>query len=316
MRTSVWIVCGLALALVACAPNAREDDGAGDDSSQGDDSTQPPPSARCDSMDIVFIVDDSPSMEEEQSNLGTNFPQFAQVLDQYEVEPGRPLDYRVALTTTGRTITTTVSVPPLPPITTTEMGDNGRFRNTCGVQRRWLERTDGNLSQTLSCRANVGIDGPSIEMPLYAAELALGDRVADGTNAGFLRDDALLAIVMLTDEDDCSRTDDNITLGTQDECAAGAASVLPARTIEFLDNLKGGRGRWATAVIAGPTDCTSAFGAAEAANKLKRFVTDTNTGGTSQNGIFSSICDGDLAPALQEALDTFRAACDSFEPIE
>ena len=40
-------------------------------------------------------------------------------------------------------------------------------------------------------------------MAVLAVELALTDRIDDGSNGDFLRDDALLAIVMLTDEDDC-----------------------------------------------------------------------------------------------------------------
>jgi hypothetical protein len=327
-----FTILSLALILIACGPGSRGDDtgddtgdDSGDDSGDdGDDGPPPPPPpmARCQAMDIVFVVDNSGSMVEEQTNLGTNFPMFANILDQYEVAPGQPLDYRVAVTTTGRTITTTVSLGMgFPPITITEPGDNGAFRNNCGPSRRWLERGDGNLASTLACRANVGTDGPgAAEMALYGGMLSVGERIMDGTNAGFLREDALLAVVMLTDEDDCSRTDDNLTIGpTQDICSASyqpAGYITPQDAIEFYDALKGGRGRWATAVIAGPTACTSAFGDAVNAAKLQTFVEATNTGTSSQNGVFSSICEGTLAPALQQALDTFQAACNSFPPVE
>ena len=40
---------------------------------------------------------------------------------------------------------------------------------------------------------------------------------ADGPNAGFLRPDALLGVVIMTDEDDCSRTDNNFQI-TDDSC--------------------------------------------------------------------------------------------------
>ena len=329
MRTSTShvIIFGVGFALAACGPNDRGsddiagDDSAGDDSagddSAGDDSTNPP-SARCQAMDIVFVVDDSGSMQEEQSNLATNFPQFAQVLDSYEVAPGQPLDYRVALTTTGRTITTTLVIPGFPEIPLTEQGDNGAFRDTCGSPKRWIDRADGNLGSTLACRANVGTNGPgSAEMPLYGGMLGLSDRIVDHTNEGFLRDDALLAIVMITDEDDCSRTDDNIAMGPTDNiCAPGPDGHVSAEdAVAFYDALKGGRGRWAAAVVAGPTACSSGFGDAAEATKLKHFVTTMNTGGP-QNGVFSSICDGNLATSLQQALDTFQAACESFPPIE
>jgi hypothetical protein len=326
MRSSTLFGFSLALVIAACGPGNRGDDGMGDDIvPPGDDlppgDDQPPPSARCQAMDIVFVVDDSGSMAEEQGNLATSFPQFATVLDQYEVAPGQPLDYRVALTTTGRTMTTSTEVPGFPPIVITEVGDNGAFRNTCGSPKRWIDRTDGNLGSTLSCRAQVGTNGPgAAEMPLYGGMLGLSDRITDGTNAGFLRDDALLAIVMITDEDDCSRTDDNVTIGIgQDICAGGAGNpgyVSTEASIQFYDDLKGGRGRWAAAVVAGPTACTSSFGDAADAHKLKQFVSEMNMGGGSQNGVFASICDGNMAQSLQTALDTFQAACESFPPID
>ena len=54
--------------------------------------------------------------------------------------------------------------------------------------------------------------------------------------------------------------------------------------------------------------CTTDCGcSAEEATRLKDFVMKTG-----QQAIFSSICDGDLAKSLDEALHTFQAACDSF----
>jgi hypothetical protein len=63
---------------------------------------------------------------------------------------------------------------------------------------------DGTLAETFSCIADVGIDGCGFEQPLEAIRLAL-----DGNpeNAGFLRDHAYLAIIVITDEDDCSAAD-------------------------------------------------------------------------------------------------------------
>jgi hypothetical protein len=312
----------LALAMIGCGPGVRDgDDTSGDDDPTAPDADETPvETGQCAAMDIVFVVDDSGSMQEEQTNLATNFPMFADVLMNYEVGPGQPLDFRAAVTTTGRDLTTIINTPPLPPIQMTENGDNGAFRDTCGVSRRWLERTDTNMASTLACRANVGTSGSGTEMPMYASMLALGERVADGTNAGFLRDDALLAVVMLTDEDDCSRTDNNITIDAmnpQGMCGPNPAQVMPSQAVAFLDQVKGGeRGRWASAVIAGPTNCSSAFGDAAEAVRLKEFVQIANSNGQNQNALFASICEGNLAPALQQALDTFQAACESFPPIE
>ena len=302
--------------VAACGPAiSNSDDDVGDD--DGDDDGGGPDAGwvdtqRCQKMDILFVVDNSGSMSEEQTNLATNFPMFATAIDSYMVESGLPLDYHVGITTTGRDVAYTEVIPAFPPfpeqqVPMNEQGDDGAMRQACSMPRRWLQRGDAAMSSTLACAANVGTSGPGLEMPLYASELAFSARVQDGTNAGFLREDALLAIIYLTDEDDCSRHDNNFSLYADQPCTTEPVQD----TIDFLDALKGDRGRWATAVIAGPTDCESDFGAAAAAPRLQQFVSQTGT-----NAVFASICDGNLAPALEQALDTFTAACESFPPIE
>ena len=264
-------------------------------------------------MDILFVIDDSGSMAEEQDNLAANFPQFATILNQYMVDANLPLDYRVAITTTGRDVDYVEVIPAVPPILPeqqipiSEQGDDGAFKQSCGMTRRWLERTDPSMATTFACAADVGTGGPGLEMPLYTSELALSAPMSTTTNANFLRDDALLAVVYLTDEDDCSRHDNNFQLQATDPCTNEPVQ----QWVDFFDNLKGDRGRWATAVIAGPTDCTSDFGDAVAANRLQQFVQLTG-----QNAVFSSICEGNLAGALQDALDNFTAACDTFPDID
>jgi hypothetical protein len=287
-----------------------DDDGPDDGPDAGDD--PPQHAGPCEKMDILFVVDNSNSMEEEQGNLGDNFPAFAQVLYEYLVGADLPLDFRVAITTTGVDLQWTEVFPAFPPlpeqrIPMSQSGDDGAFRQSCGMDRRWLERDDPDMAGTFSCAADVGIGGPGWETPLLASERALSAPMVNGTNAGFLRDDALLAIVYLTDEDDCSRRDNNF-----DHPVAAPCTEEPVQSwVDFFDDLTGDRGRWATAVIAGPTDCTSEFGDAVAAHRMQEFVDLTG-----ENAVFASICDGDLAPALEAALDTFAAACESFPPVD
>lgn len=306
----------LCAALAACGPNARggdddDDDVPGPDAGPGD--VDAAAAEQCRKMDLVFVVDDSGSMAEEQDNLAANFPMFAQVLNDYRLGSGEELDYRAAVTTTGVTATYTIvtppipGFPPLPPITQSQTGANGKFRQACGMTRPWLERTDPNMATTFACAAKVGTSGPAIEMPLRAAELA----VQDGVNPGFVREDALLGVVVITDEDDCSRRTSTFeTAG--DECATNGDTDIASVTsfVSGFDARKGERGRWATAVIAGPAECMSAFGAASDAIRLKQFVQETGA-----TAVFGDICQGSLAPALQQALDTFQAACENFPPI-
>ncbi|MDX2088917.1 MAG: hypothetical protein SFX73_13755 [Kofleriaceae bacterium] len=297
-----------ALALIACAPSGRGDDGGGDDDGSNNPDTPDAgmvAAGKCSKMDILFVVDDSGSMAEEQGNLASNFPQFATLLSNYTNAEGQHIDFRVAVTTTGRTITYTIQSGPIS-LPTTEEGDNGAFREGCGVSRRWLEPTDTNLGSALSCRAGVGTSGPGYEMPLLMSKFALADRVSDGTNAGFLRQDALLGIVYLTDEDDSSTTQNNFTLSITSP--GPTPNWNPQDQITFLDNLKGHRSRWAAGVIAGEQSCSSSFGDAAEATRLKQFVQMTNANGP-QQAVFSSICAGDLTTALDDVISKFQAAC-------
>lgn len=285
--------------------------GLGGGSLDGDGGADAAGSDECQKMDIVFVVDDSGSMKEEQSNLAQNFPKFASVLDAFTTKSGAKLDYRLAVTTTGRDVAYTISALGLN-LPANEKGDNGAFREptSCGGTERWVSRGESNGASTFTCRAKTGTSGPSLEMPLESLKLAFNDRVADGTNANFLRPDALLAVVILTDEDDCSRTDNNFTI-PNDVCATMEGLKPISDYTAMLDTAAKGAGRWATAVIAGDKSCTSSFGEATDAVRLKQFVAAAG-----KNGTFSSICDGDLSTGLQKALDTFDAACRTLPPVK
>jgi hypothetical protein len=300
MKTLLCI--GLAV-FAACGPSNR-----GDDDNTGDDDMPPPPPGemkQCNKMDLVFVVDDSGSMAEEQGNLGSNFPMFANLLANYTTPDGDHIDFRIAVTTTGRDMDYKIQNGPIT-IPMHEDGDNGVFRNNCNVAKRYLEPTDPNLNEALACRANVGTGGPGFEMPLLMSKWALSERMMDNTNVNFLRDDALLAIVYLTDEDDGSTTANNWTISISG--GDPAPDWNPADQVQFLDNLKGNRTRWAAGVIAGDGNCTSSFGDAVDAARMKDFVNQANANGTTQ-AVFSSICSGDLTTSLQNTLNTFQAAC-------
>lgn len=258
-------------------------------------SGEPPKQDECKKMDIVFVVDNSGSMEQEQKNLATNFPNFIKVINDYKTKGGEALDYRVAVTSSD------------------DDKDKGKFMvakgasapGSCpaGPNRPWLERPDGDVAGFFSCRAQLGTDGSGTERPLESALLSVRERIADkvNTNAGtsFLRDDALLALVVISDED---------------EGSAGGAGNLKRPMAEYpgaFDKVKGGeRGKWAAAMIAGPgpgTCKSDGLGNAAEAVRLKSFIATVG-----KNGIFASICEGDLTKGLTAALNTFTQACRDF----
>ena len=151
----------------------------------------------------------------------------------------------------------------------------------------------------------MGTDGSALEQPLGAALSAVTKRLAD-SNKGFLRPDALLALVIVTDEDDGTVSGETIMIGP---VVVGSGKLVPVSSfVESFDEITGDRSRWASAVIAGSKDCESALGEASEATRLKQFVKETG-----DNAIFSDICDGNLDKALRQALDTFAVACDEYD---
>jgi len=268
----------------------------------------------CAQMDILFVIDDSGSMRHEQENLTDNFPRFVEELEAFRTDDGRSLDYRVAVTTTGRDLTE-IMHHPLGDIRSEHEGPNGAFVGVeaCGAPGAFMQGGP-EIADAFSCVANVGTEGAAIEMPLLMLERALTDRVSDGQNSGFLRDDALLAVVILTDEDDCSDPSDVIEHSSSGgSCDLERPSVMPTdHFIEALDRIKGERGRWALSVIAGPGPgtCESDFGHAAEASRLMQMVEDSG-----DNAVFSSICEGDLSTSLVQAIETFSTACEMFNLI-
>jgi len=314
------LISSLALGIVlsmGCGPTSG-DDGTGllvdGGTGAADANGNPPPfadaapqEALCEKMDILFVIDDSGSMGEEQANLATNFPLFVDVLNGFVSSANLPIDYHLGVTTTS--VTKSWSIGGLIP-DSQDGPDGALIDNGCAMPRKWLERDDADVATTFSCVAQA-VGGANEEMPLEAIRMAVSDRVDDGQNAGFFREDALLAVVVLTDENDCSRSDNNFTVGLTDDVCDDLAPV--DSYIAALDQVTGDRGRWATAFIAGlgPGDCSSAFGSADEATRLLDFAAAAG-----ENAVTSSICDGDLASALGDALSTFEEACRSFPPIE
>ena len=177
--------------------------------------------------DILFVIDDTRTMCEEQAGLRAGATGFLDGLT-----ASGTVDFHLGV------ITTTMSTD-----------ESGRLQNvpnpipndmdcavalpppqdcTTGLQNplpKVLTAVTPDLARTFRCIASVGIDGSGWEAPLAAVERALTAPLVDTDNAGFLRDDALLAVVLIGDEDDCSVCDDP----RWDEC-----SSLPSAT-ESLD---------------------------------------------------------------------------------
>lgn len=164
-------------------------------------------------VDIVFVVDNSGSMAEEQQNLARNFPIF---MDELANVQGADIRIGVVSSDLGAgAMTTNGQCTPGP-------GDNGTMCNTrgldrctmCGVQGRYLRTVNpnftGNIRDVFTCVARLGTTGCSFEHSIGALTRAL-----DNTeNGDFLRSDAYLAFVLITDEEDCTARPDSAMFAT------------------------------------------------------------------------------------------------------
>ena len=169
-------------------------------------------------IDILFVVDNSDSMREEQANLATNFPRFIQVLD--SIQGGRPSVHLGV-------ISSDLGIPPYAAEACSGNGDDGLLQNTprilgCSAPRngaRFIEdipnpaggritNYDGDLEDVFACIAQLGNGGCGLEQHLESMRRALSPGTV--ANAGFIRPDAYLAVIILADEDDCSARDTGI----------------------------------------------------------------------------------------------------------
>lgn len=92
------------------------------------------------------------------------------------------------------------------------------------------------LQNDFRCIASVGTCGAYYERGIEAVSRALSDELLDGLNAGFLREDAFLAVLFLTDEDDCS-SGGALTPQNESDCYVAETRDLLLDTQAVYDQL-------------------------------------------------------------------------------
>ncbi len=284
--------------------------------------------------DLLFVIDDSGSMREEQENLRQNLAAFVAELAASPV----PNDFRIGVTTTdvhntfGMTSFFPTNVAPfdqfpyavpfaqgtivaIDPGALTDDALRGKpvYDQVDGYRvpgaRRFLGATPADVG-AFETNVLVGTLGSGKEEPLRAAELALGARVDDGANAGFLRSGARLGIVMLTDEDDCS---ERAAIGAplaavnNDQCHDATIKqnglLRPEDFVSFLDGpIAGEERRPVLAVIAGfdqngaPAGCATSYDRPTRLDRLLDLLGE-------ERAFRGSICDASFGPSLRRIAD-------------
>ncbi|MFH2005701.1 MAG: hypothetical protein ABI333_03830 [bacterium] len=95
---------------------------------------------------------------------------------------------------------------------------------------RCVNYADESLEQAFSCVAGLGVNGCGFEQPLEAMRLALDD---NESNAGFLRPSAFLAVVIISDEDDCSASSTQLFDTGQTDIDSAMGPLSSYRCFEF-----------------------------------------------------------------------------------
>ncbi len=151
-------------------------------------------------VDILFVIDNSGSMDVHQNNLASNVEKFTAGIQNNAI-----LDYHIGVTTTS------VDEFRIP-------GYGGWLSGS----PLFVERTTPNAMQALANNMHVGIDGSATEAVFQPVVMAFDPANLTGHNRGFYRPEAQLVVVFITDAEDQS------------------VSTGPEQLIQFLTDLKGG----------------------------------------------------------------------------
>ncbi len=212
-------------------------------------------------VDILLVVDDSCSMSQEQTSIGSNLGAFLQFSN------AQDLDYQIAVSTTD----------------VSGNGPGGRFVPLMAdpLDRIITPNTQPSPEAVFAQNVVVGTDGADTEAGFHAAFLALSNPLIFGHNAGFLRPDAVLSVVFVSDEDDFS---------------PGSVDFY----VNFFLSIKGFRNAnlfSASAIVGDPGGCTGPGGAARDGPRYRGLAERTG-------GVFQSICTGDWNRSLEDLSTT------------
>ena len=287
------------LAAVALAAACSDDDrweGGGDSDADGDTDTDTDADSdgdteddSCRLVDVVITVDVSSSMMEELAALRDDvFPAFAAQLG--EISQGLD-NFRIG----------TLDACPNPANFHTR-GNGGECGFSSGEP--WIDSESPDMDAEFSCVGDIYIaDGLCTganddEQPVTAMLTGLNPPWSENQNAGFLRDDALLVVIAMTDEDEQPTVGDAFTADEIFQAVAALKGGDPKKAV-FLG------------VGGGVAGCEGLYGYVDmAATKLKE-ITDLFI--AEERGVWWDLCAGQpLEDGLDAAFAIIDQACDEF----
>jgi hypothetical protein len=247
-------------------------------------------------VDILWVVDSSGSMREEQNYLGQNFSSFINQLRRSNS------DFQVGVTTTDVCDSINPSQVPLavrycPTVDRTSQTHlKGSLVGEPG--KRVLTRDFADLTARFVNYANVGISGSGFEHGLTAAKMAITKSI-NGKNEGLIRPDAFLAVIVVSDEED-----DGIGLGMTDTYSGynytqmGMTSYRYTSDDMIRDTLAvKGAGRFSVSTITGTRLANGSMCSSPHSQRPEE-GTQYISAARKTGGIIQSICDTNWSASL------------------
>jgi hypothetical protein len=261
---------------------------------------------RNDKIDILFVIDNSGSMAGEQAIVAASFQEFINKF------LSKNLDFHVGVISTDALEN--------PTYWSNSGGPYGNFLNTGPgsllsrkpANDRFLTKNSSSLTQQFTQNVQIGINGNGAETPLLSILRFLQpDRLGEGAwNAGFLREEAFLSVIIISDEDESiSATSASYLSTNQTQWNARHDQVKQA-----LLNLKPTKPEYVrvdgiVTVDNNPSLCPSGYSFfVPEARVIKRLVDEM--GGTN-----SRVCDN-FAPALEGLGDNLVQLLSRFKLLQ
>jgi hypothetical protein len=263
----------------------------------------------CEAVDFLFVIDDSSSMAEHQQNLVDNFPAF---IDGIESTLGGVESYQVGvIATDAYPYNPGVCILMGALVTSTEDGGPDASNMVCGPYAEGFNfmTQEDDLESAFSCAAQVGTMGNGFERPMEAMVDAVSKTHGDPgeCNEGFLRDEALLVIVVITDEYDGEGDPEAANPTREPATSLGT----PQTWYDAVLEAKGGHEENAVALgilnyEGGP--CPPA----DLGHDGRNIVEWVEHFG--ENGFLGGLCEEDYEPFFDDAIGVIEEACANFVP--
>lgn len=251
----------------------------------------------CQGIDFLFVIDNSGSMTQQQTQLLASFSGF---IDAIQTSLENVDSYHVGVVTSDNYGGNAPGCNTIGDLVTQTAGF-GSSAAVCGPfaggQRFATDEDD--LQQVFPCIAQVGTSGSPIEQPVTATVAALDPSNAEpgACNEGFIREDAILVVVIVTDD---PPFDFDLDDAHPDTDTSGWFDAVVAA--------KGGDVESVVMIGFVPLDeaATCTFGTSP---NLIGFVEEFG-----EQGVLASICEPDYAPIFASSIETIESTCDNFIP--